>query len=308
MTTTAADDALLLAYVDGDLSPQQCRQVEQMMEDSPEVAERVSYLMASSSLPYAEAFARQNMPPVPDSLLKKIESLSGQAAPSEHVVKASKEPLPSANFINRLFGRPRLGWLAVAFVTGATCYGLVLQAGFLGNLSTVDSQVRAPAVAQSQASPWVQQAASYQRLYSRETVDLVTPEPRVVAQTVNEIRQTDGLALRIPDLSKAGLTFKGVQRLRFNNKALVQLIYLPTVGSPIALCVMKEPKPDQPPEHMTVAAMSVVVWRQSELGYALIGEPGGVDLGAVVRMIADHSTGQLFAVRPVPLWIADAYE
>jgi len=310
VTTMVADDALLLAYVDGELTPQQCQEIEQLMEDSPEVAERVSHLMASSSLPYHEIFARQAIPPVPDSLVQKIEALSKQALPPQPIEQPSRKANPpTVSLLSRLFGQPRLGWLAVAFATGATCYGLVLQAGFLGNATRSNSHVQAPVVAQAgQPSPWVLQAAGYQQLYTRDTVALVSPDAAIVAKTVSDIRQVDGLALRIPDLSSAGLTFKGVQRLRFNKKALVQLVYLPANGAPVALCVMKEPKPDQSPSQMRVSEMNVVVWRQSELGYALIGEPDGVDLNAVARLVADRSAGQLFAARPSPLWIADTRE
>lgn len=307
MTTSVADDALLLAYVDGDLSPQQCREIEQLMEESPEVAERVFRLMASS-LPYADAFARQAVPPVPDSLVQKIDALSQQTLAPRPMSQTGKEVTVPSSLWCRLFGQPRPGWLAVAFATGAACYGLVLQAGFFNNAQRTDAHRQAPLVAQSQASPWVQQAASYQRLYTRDTVSLVTPDAAVVARTVSDIHQVDGLGIRIPDLNSAGLTFKGIQRLRFNNKALVQLIYLPANGAPVALCVMREPKPDQSPAELRVAEMNVVVWRQSELGYALIGEPQGVDLNAVARLIVDRSAAPLFAARIAPPWIAGIRE
>jgi len=141
----------------------------------------------------------------------------------------------------------------------------------------------------------VRQAASYQQLYSRDTMSYVTPDPEGVGKTINDIRHLDGVALRVPDLSSAGLTFKRVQRLRFNNKALIQLVYLPQRGDPVALCVMKEPMPDQSVAQLEVSGMNVVVWRQSELGYALIGSPEGVDMNAVARLVADRSSGQLFA-------------
>lgn len=96
-----------------------------------------------------------------------------------------------------------------------------------------------------------------------------------------------------------------MQRLRFNNKALIQLVYLPANGAPVALCVMKEPKPDQTIAQQSVAQMNVVTWRQSELGYALIGEPEqGVDLNAIARLVADRSAAPLFADVPAPMWIA----
>ncbi len=65
-----------------------------------------------------------------------------------------------------------------------------------------------------------------QQLYSRETDDQLPPDDAGSAQTVAEIRKQDGLALRVPDLHAAGLTFKRVQRLRFHGKPLVQIVYL----------------------------------------------------------------------------------
>jgi anti-sigma factor RsiW len=311
VTTMIADDALLLAYVDGELTPQQCQEIEQLMEVSPEVAKRVSNLMASC-LPYHEAFAHQAIPAVPDSLLEKIEVLSKQSirplrSEEATLERTAERTSRNAGLVSRLFAqsRPRMGWMAVAFASGAMCCMLVLQTGFPGAGLKSSSLQQAPAVAQVQPSPWVRQAAGYQQLYTRDTVNLVVPDAAVVAKTVRDIRQIDGLSLRIPDLSSAGLTFKGVQRLSFDKKALVQLIYLPENGAPVALCVMKEPKPDSAPSQMRVSQMSVVVWRQSELGYALIGEPGGVDLNAIARLVADRRAGQLFAAKAAPLWIVD---
>jgi len=314
LRTTVADDALLMAYVDGELSAQQCEEIEQLMNASPDLAERVALLM-SSVLPYPEAFARQAIPIVPESLVRNVDALAAQHTASANASASAASSRPSApltpkreseSLLTRLFGRPKPGWLAVAFATGAVCYGLVLQAGFVGNALNTDNALKGTAVAEAQPSPWVRQAASYQQLYSRETLSYVTPDVDGVSKTIDDIRHVDGLALRVPDLSSAGLTFKRVQRLRFNNKALIQLVYLPQKGDPVALCVMKEPMPDKSIAQLNVSGMNVVVWRQSELGYALIGSPEGVDLNAVARLVADRSSGQLFtATLPSPLWVAD---
>lgn len=300
-----ADDALLMAYVDGELSPQQNQELERLMDASPDVAQRVSRLMASC-LPYEEAFARQKLPPVPESLKLNIAALAAQ-----HSAAQTAAPVPANATVKkdsvfaRLFGqyRPKFAWTALTFAAGAACYALVLQVGVLNGVFKPGFDAAAPAVAQT--LPWVQQAAAYQHLYTRETVDYGVQPTDVVTKTLADIRDIDGLALRVPDLSSAGLTFKRVQRLRFNNKALIQLVYLPENGAPVALCVMKEPKPDQSVAQQSVAQMNVVTWRQSELGYALIGEPEGVDLKAVARLVADRTAGQLFAVSRAPLWVAD---
>ncbi|MGY4640298.1 anti-sigma factor family protein [Pseudomonas sp. TE24901] len=305
-----ADDALLMAYVDGELSSQQNQELERLIDASPDLAERVSRLMASC-LPYEEAFARQNLPPVPESLKLSIAALAAQ-----HSAAAEPEPAPAQraavhpsgkadSVFSRLFAflQPKFAWPALTFVAGAACYALVLQVGAFSGALKPGFDASAPAVAQT--SPWVQQAAAYQHLYTRETVAYGAQPSDVVTKTLADIRDIDGLALRVPDLSSAGLTFKRVQRLRFNNKALIQLVYLPANGAPVALCVMKEPKPDQSITQQSVAQMNVVTWRQSELGYALIGEPEqGVDLNAVARLVADRSAAQLFAAVPAPMWIA----
>jgi hypothetical protein len=153
-------------------------------------------------------------------------------------------------------------------------------------------------VADSGASPWVRAAASYQQLYSRDTVALDSPSPDVSARTVSNIRHEDGIELRVPDLSSMGLTFKRVQRLRFKDKPLVQIVYLPQEGPPVALCVMKDTKPDATISQQRVDRMDVVTWRQAELSYALIAEPGSANLNEIGKQIAGSSVGAMFSQRP----------
>ncbi len=78
---------------------------------SPEVGARVAALRASR-LPYQAAFARQAIPPVPESLTRRLDELLRQPAraPSAPVgaprVPSTRQP-------------STLAWLAVAFVAGA---------------------------------------------------------------------------------------------------------------------------------------------------------------------------------------------
>src|SRR5580698_9690490 len=72
------DDLHLMAYVDGELSPHDRHEVEREMTRSAEVSDRVALLKASQ-LPYQEAFAHQKLPPVPESLTRKIEEMARAA-------------------------------------------------------------------------------------------------------------------------------------------------------------------------------------------------------------------------------------
>ncbi|MFM0128828.1 anti-sigma factor family protein [Paraburkholderia sediminicola] len=307
------DDIELMAYVDGTLPAHAREAVERELNGSSDAMLRVARLRASR-LPYAEAFARQALPPVPESLGARIAGMARAAqkpaqdparneppgrqdavAPVGRDASANDAVVPhpvgaSASATIRLRIAP--AWLAVAFVAGAFACGFVLRLGSgTGPASTVGASVASVGTG---VSPWVMAAASYQQLYSRDTLANVEADPALVAKTTAQIRDHDGLAVRIPDLSAYGLTFKRVQRLRFNDKPLIQIVYLPKQGAPVALCVMKEARPDAGTATQQVASMTVVTWRQSELGYALIGPPRGVDLNALGNSISTRRAAPLF--------------
>lgn len=282
-----ADDAQLLAYVDGGLSPEDRSAVEARLRESAEAREKVALLRASR-LDFADAFAQQNLPPVPDSLKLKVDGMvrAHRARESNEPALPPGEKAASEPVRSRLRSMPV--WLAAACVAGAFACGLFVQ---LGPLTNGGAQM----VAGSDVSPWVAAAVSYQKLYTRDTVAYLQEDPAAAAKIVKDIRSDDKLALRVPDLTSAGLTFKSVQRLRFNNKPLVQIVYLPQNGAPVALCVMKDSKPDQPVAAKTVDAMDVATWRQAELSYALIGKPGDVDLAALGKRISNLDMAPLFS-------------
>ncbi|ANN75942.1 hypothetical protein [Bordetella flabilis] len=300
-----ADNALLMAYIDGELEASERQEVEKRILESPEVARRVAQLQASRQVS-RDAFARQQLPPVPDSLARSVAALAqahreraanedpGRAAPDRPDAArsaAGADAAVASPAVRRPARadrwRPAWGWLLGAFVAGAACAGVVMQLGpALGLLPGGGPAPRA-AVAMGDA-PWVRQAADYVALYTRATLADTEASLPATAKTVADIASEDGLSLRIPDLSQAGLTFKEVQRLRFNGKPLVQIMYLPAQGDPVALCVLPEPKPDQGVSEQRVDRMNVVTWRQSELGYALIGAPEGMDLRAVAASIAER--------------------
>jgi len=298
------DDASLLAYVDGELSGSEREQVEKAIRESEDLASRVSMLRASQ-LPYRRAFEQQALPPMPESLGLSVEALIRQHAQREggehsagavepdHSRGVAEQPVDN---VRR--ARPRANWrqwrflprwpawpgLAVAFVAGVFCCGLVLrlvpQLPGAGGALTMASN-------DSGMTPWIKAAAGYQKLYTRDTVALLQPDMSATATTVADIQQVDNLPMQIPDLRSQGLTFKRVQRLRFHDKPLVQIVYLPEKGDPVALCVLKEVKADTAPSNAKVEGMNVVAWRRGELGYALIGAPGTVDLDALGRQLYD---------------------
>jgi anti-sigma factor RsiW len=307
------DDVLLLSYVDGVLSADQKQQVEEGIGSSAELAERVALLRASR-LPYQHAFAHQKLPDVPERLVALVGRISRgevQAQYDDEPVAAADAirvdanpagPSPVAAGVPPAWQLPRRApfrvapaWLAVAFVAGAFCWGAAfrLVADSRAGSGMFDNTPLASLA--GGASPWVVAAAGYQQLYAHETLAEVQPDMAQSARIVDEIRHEDGLDVHVPDLSASGLTFKRVQRLRFHGRPLVQIVYLPASGAPVALCVTKEAKPDHAIAEQNIDDMNVITWRRGQLGYALIGKRDGIALPDLGKMLAENrSNGQLF--------------
>ncbi|SAL34270.1 transmembrane anti-sigma factor [Caballeronia cordobensis] len=300
------DDIELLAYVDGKLPAPERAALERLLAASPDAALRVKRLEASS-LPYAEAFAYQRLPPVPPSLARMIDGIA-QAARLDTPGPAHSGRGAGAND-DRNIGAPvwhatarvrrtaAAGWLAAAFFAGALACGFALRFGY-DDARLVPHQEGAQASAQVSAdpaaAPWVEAAAHYQQLYSRETLANVEADAALSQTTLDKIRQDDRLAIGIPDLRAYGLTFKRVQRLQFHGRPLVQIVYLPAQGNPVALCLMHEAQADAMPADRTVASMAVVTWRRAHIGYALIGASGDAALNRLARSLAQGDAASLF--------------
>lgn len=262
---TGIDDTDLLAYVDGALSQTRKAEVEAAVAASPDLAGRLS-VMRASALPYANAFEAQALPPPPQNLSQLIDDLLSD--------KAQPERRRGASW-------PRL---AAAFAAGALCCATGLKL----------APSVAPTPGDAQISPWIKAVADYQQLYSRATVVNVEEDSALSALVLQDLRVNDGIAVVVPNLRGAALTFKRVQRLSFHDRPVVQMVYLPEHGEPIALCVTPDVGPDEAPHAQQVGEMSGVAWRQGNLGYVLLsnGPPRALlDLG---RSIASGNTSPLY--------------
>src|ERR1700682_3896008 len=133
------DDLWLMAYVDGELAPDECREVEEHIRASAEAAE-MGALLRASRLDYKRAFATQKLPPVPDSLTQKIEAMARAHSNKSAAQGANDSSIPTPSVAPTaparsppVRSRLRLvpTWLAAACVAGAFCGGLFLRLGAL---------------------------------------------------------------------------------------------------------------------------------------------------------------------------------
>lgn len=173
--------------------------------------------------------------------------------------------------------RPRVWWgaAAAAVATLAVCAGAL-------KVWTVKS-----------ASPWVEAVASYQELYARETLASITADEALTRKILSDSR-TAGVTVSIPDLRSTGLEFKRVQRLSFRGQPIIQIVYLPRAGDPIALCITREASAPRAPRYQQLGQMSAAVWYDGTLGYVLIAKNTRVDLMDLGRRISSGATQNLF--------------
>lgn len=260
------DETDLLAYADGNLSPERMAEVETKVTCSPELAARLA-AMRVSVLPYGAAYEAQPLPPVPARLKARIDDLIEADSRRQQARRSSW---------------PRL---VTAFAAGVVCCAVSW---------TLLSTERPLTLTARGVSPWIQAVADYQQLYSRETVANVTEDHQLSERVISGLRVADGMSVRVPDLHSAGLTFKRVQRLSFHQQPVVQMVYLPEHGDPIALCVTRDVRADEDPHAQQIDELNAVTWRRGNLGYVLLGKAPTQSMLGVAQRLASGETGSLY--------------
>lgn len=140
------------------------------------------------------------------------------------------------------------------------------------------TQLTAPA---AKAPGWIDYVASYQVLYTRETLVEVnqTPENEVAELTTvaASVGRSLDMAIEVP-----GLDYKRAQLLGFKGKPLAQLAYLADSGVPYALCVI--PKEDVAAlRQMEAQGLQSATWSDGSFAYLLIG---GTDAAFIAQTAA----------------------
>jgi anti-sigma factor RsiW len=266
------DDTDLLAYVDGQLPAQRRAEIEAAVTASPELRARLR-AMRASALPYAAAFEAQGLPPVPPELSQRISALINADVQREQ--------------------RRRSAWpkLATAFAAGVLCCAIALR--FFTPGASLPST--------AQVAPWIKAVADYQQLYSRATLASLSDNPQLSRQVIDDLRINDGMRVAVPDLRSSGLTFKRVQRLSFHDRPVVQMVYLPEHGEPIAICATPDARPDEAPHAEQIGEMNTVAWRHGNVGYVLLGGGSTQTLVELGRQIASGDTSSLYGRSGTPL-------
>jgi anti-sigma factor RsiW len=232
-------DEKLLAYADGLLTPAEVAGIDRLLADDAEARETLAALK-QSDLPYREA--AETLIDVPD--------LSHLAARIQ-----SHQPARRRSFISRYAALAAS--IAVFFVVG-------LLAG---------QHVFPPGTPKpTQWAVWVDRIASYQALYTRQTLAFGNPP---VARRTGQIQRVStllGAPVTAPDLASLDADYKYAKVFAIDGKPLAQIAYLPKSGAPFSLCLMKTDKPDHDPKFSTAHGLNVASWRSKGIAYVYVGK------------------------------------
>jgi anti-sigma factor RsiW len=236
-------DAILVAYLDGELEPEAHEKLERLLKSDPSVRERLAMLLRGGR-PFKRTF---------DAVLDLAPRKRLQA------LIASVNKFARPNWL----ARSRRWTMAIA-----AALLLAIGAGTVGYLLG-QSSPNLFDIGNSEEA-WIDAVANQVLLYSREFVASI-PVDETTQKT--ELGRLSGI-LKV-DLSQArvalpGLTLKRVELLQFENRPLAQLLYEGEHGV-VVFCIMSEPGGESERESERRANLNTVYWASGNYRFVLIG-------------------------------------
>ena len=203
MNSLPVDDALLVAYVDGELDSVTRRHVDDLLEQNAAVRARVAMFRRSGEL------------------LRSAFSEAEYLAPPERLVAQVREKV-------RPRVRPWRAWWALPMA--AAIAGLVI-----GNLLPVNFGLGESS--SSRLANILEEVQDYHAVFARETEHVVeVPASRrehIEAWLGNRVHYPFG----VPDLGSRGLTFLGGRLVPIGGGVVAQLMYVDGGGEHVAICI-----------------------------------------------------------------------
>lgn len=238
MTTATVTDSELNAFLDGELAPARCAEVERWLAIHPEAVARLEHASAQR-----------------DALHRLFDPVLDEPVP-EALQQAAKAPVRRA-------GRRRVPWLQIAAGVLVTCVGAA------GGWFARDRQAAIPVAALSVPLP--RQAAVAHAVFSPDVKRPVEIRAEQEEQLVTWLSRRLGTPLRPPRLGALGLELIGGRLLPGNSGPVAQFMYHDAAGQRLTLYISTENtgKRDTAFRFAQEGPVNVFYWIDGELGYAL---------------------------------------
>jgi len=248
----------LSAFLDGELSANEMRVIEDALAQDPALQAELDALMAADVLAQEE-FAAQLDAPVPLELAAAIRSAPMGEPPADEVDQSVS---------------PRFGWaLAASFAA------LALIVGGLGGYAIGTRAPEQVAVARG----WLDDIADYHEVYAAQKRHLVEVPASEADHIQTWLTAEVGTDVIVPDLSDHGLTFQGARLLVAAGKPVAQLVFTDADERVVALCAMGASGADTAFAEQNINGLTLVSWGGGDAKFVVVGDEGRGDLGAIAE-------------------------
>jgi anti-sigma factor RsiW len=237
------NDALLVAYVDGELEPDSVRDIERLLAEDPRARQAVDIYRETSGLL--------------------------RAACGEHVYAADPERfVPAPPCVLQRAPR-RYGW-AVGAALAASIAGFLVGTNWTGWTG-------------SEAASLAAEVAEYHPVYASDQRHLVELPADRLDEITSWLGERLGRKLTIPDLSARGLRFAGARLLAVNGLPVAQLMYTRASGEPIALCLTRLAGAATGIRQLRFGAERAAVWQDGRYAYVVVGDAEAGSIQAIAE-------------------------
>lgn len=271
------DDALLTAYLDGELDSAERMRMETRLRDEPPLAARLKRLREGG----------EGIAPALAMLAGSAPEARLRAMLATQLADKPVARVDAARSRRRWSGLSGLmqPWRPVAALASLVLVA-ILAAGIGYGLALRHAEVPA------ERETWLQAVAEYWRFTTAETLALA-PSPDLAASQLQLASTALGLPLAPGTITAGDAPFRGAQLYAFEGKPLVQIAYLDPDYGPIAFCIIRNgAAKDSAPATAEIEGFSVVHWQQGGYGRMLIGRAPLARLEALTgRLEAEAGQG-----------------
>ena len=250
-------DAILVAYLDGELEPEAHEKLERLLKSDPSVRERLAMLSRGAHPSNAPSMQRDSAP---------RERLQAQLTTS--VTKSSR---PSWFARSRRWGMAIAAALLLAIGAGTVGYILGQSSPDLFDVGNSEEA-------------WLDAIVNQVSLYSREFVASIPVDETTQKMQLGRLSEILKFDLSQARVALPGLTLKRVELLQFENRPLAQLLYQGEHGV-VTLCIMPEPGGESEREAERRANLNTVYWASGDYRFLLVGFAPAVIMEKLADMV-----------------------
>ena len=252
-------DALLVAYLDGELEPELRRVLERRLNSDPALNARLAAL-ADASRPLRRSF---------DALIEAAPRARLDAALASALAKAPRR---------REYRYRRM------LLAAAAALLLLVSGGAIGYfVAKAPGELFEEEDAFEEA--WIAAVAGQLSLYDAASVASIQVNDAEQQAELNKLGEILKLDLSAPSVELEGLTLKRAELLNFQGRKVAEFLYASEHG-PVALCVLAEPGGEGEGEVESRDGLNFIYWAASGHRFLLIGAAPAQTIEALSETVA----------------------